>query len=163
MDTSARPLLAAIVMLAAAAVAQAATITVNTTTDPAGFNANITIAQLGATVTLRDAVNAANNTAGNDEIVFAPALGGQTITLSQVGLSVGSGSDLHVSALNITSTVTLRGLPAGVTIARLLCEGMSLSMETQRSSPLGACNQCQFSPGALTHLSSVAIRPPLPV
>ncbi|HEX8679009.1 MAG TPA: hypothetical protein VF683_03555 [Chthoniobacterales bacterium] len=149
MNTSAGPLLAAIVMLAAAAVAQAATITVNTTTDPAGFNANITIAQLGATVTLRDAVNAANNTAGNDEIVFAPALG--------------SGADSHVTPLNITSTVTLRGLPTGVTIARLLCEGMSLSMETQRSSPLGACNQCQFSPGALTHLSSVAIRPLLPL
>lgn len=67
--------------------AQAVTITVNSTNDPAGYNSGITIAQLGSTVTLRDAVNAARNYTGGDTqviIAFDPGLAGQTIYLEQV-------------------------------------------------------------------------------
>ena len=111
-------LVAAIVLLNSAAIAD--TITVNSTADPAGYNNAITIAQLGATVTLRDAVNAANNTAGDDEIAFAPALSGQAILLTQVGAStpITGPNDAMRSALSITSTVTVRGPAGGVTIAR---------------------------------------------
>lgn len=100
--------------------ALAATITVNSNADLAGFNPNITIAQLGATVTLRDAVNAANNTPGDDEVVFAPALSGQTILLAQVGAStpIAGPDDAMLSALSATSTMTVRGPAGGVTIAR---------------------------------------------
>ena len=64
--------------------AGAATITVNSTADPAGFNQNITIPQLGATVTFRDAVSAAANSGGTNTITFSPSLAGQTINLSQL-------------------------------------------------------------------------------
>lgn len=81
---------------------QAATITVNSTNDPAGFNPAITIGGLGAAVTLRDAVNAANNTAGDDDIVFHASLNGAT-----VGMSNGT--------LSVTSTVSI-GAQSGMTV-----------------------------------------------
>ncbi len=93
--------------------ARAATITVNSANDPGGFNAAITIGTLGGTVTLRDAVNAANNTAGDDTIVFAASLAGQTIGLAQVGDTNASNS-----ALAVTSGITILAPTGGVTITR---------------------------------------------
>ena len=109
-----------VVFLLLAPLAHGATITVNSTADPAGFNPNINIPQLGATITLRDAVNAANNTAGDDEIIFAPGLAGQTLLLKQIGAStpITGPNDAMLSALSITTTVTIRGPAGGVTIAR---------------------------------------------
>ncbi|HJT82648.1 MAG TPA: choice-of-anchor Q domain-containing protein, partial [Chthoniobacterales bacterium] len=101
-------LLSIALLVCSLSVARAATITVNTTTDPAGFNPNITVSQLTSTVTLRDAVNAANNTPGNDEIVFPPEMGGQTIYLTQIGLATDS-PDTQQSALNVTSNVVIHG------------------------------------------------------
>ncbi|HEV3410085.1 MAG TPA: hypothetical protein VG095_07315, partial [Chthoniobacterales bacterium] len=92
---------------------QAATIVVNSTDDPAGYDPNITIATLGPTVRLRDAVNAANNTAGDDTIVFDPALAGQTITLAQVGHTTAQNS-----ALLVASRITITAPTGGITISR---------------------------------------------
>ncbi len=108
-------------LLLAALPARADTIVVNSTADPAGFNGSITIPTLGATVTLRDAVNAVNNTGGTHTITFAPALAGQTIQLSQIGNTNGGGSALKVQGfLSQERTVTFQGLTggSGVTIAR---------------------------------------------
>lgn len=108
-------------LLAPFAASHADTIVVNSTADPAGFNAAITIPTLGATVTLRDAVNAVNNSGGSHTITFAPALAGQTIQLSQIGNTNGGGSALKVQGfLSQERTVTFQGLTggAGVTIAR---------------------------------------------
>lgn len=69
-------------MLAWCGMAQAATITVNSANDPAGFNSGLTVGTLGGTVTLRDAVNAANNTPGNDTVVFDASLAGSIIVLT---------------------------------------------------------------------------------
>lgn len=93
---------------------RAATITVNSASDPSGFNAAITVSTLGGTVTLRDAVNAANNTAGDDTIVFHASLAGQTITLGQIqNTSAGN------TGLPISSGITLNGLGgnSGITIS----------------------------------------------
>jgi hypothetical protein len=76
--------LLALVLLLPGAVF-AATITVNNNGDPEAFNPAVTIGTLGTTVTLRDAINAANNTPGDDVIEFAPALAGQTIRLLRIG------------------------------------------------------------------------------
>lgn len=76
----------------------AATITVNSTNDPVGFNTAITVGTLGATVTLRDAVNAANNTAGADTIVFDPSLNGATVGMRQGTLSVNSAMSISAPA-----------------------------------------------------------------
>ncbi len=99
--------------------AKAATITVNSTNDPAGFDPDITIAGLGATVTLRDAFNAAVNTLGDDTIVFDAALAGQTIGLTHVG---GAQSALAAGAGNKPiGDLTVQGLVGGqgITIARI--------------------------------------------
>lgn len=100
---------------------RAATITVNSTADPAGFNNNITIAQLGVTVTLRDAVNAVRTTGGTHTITFAPALAGQTILLSQVGdTDANAALVLNAGNPNVTNNLAILGLTGsdGVTIAR---------------------------------------------
>jgi hypothetical protein len=99
----------------------AATITVNSTNDPAGFNTNLTVGTLGSSVTLRDAVTAANNTAGDDVIVFDPTLNGATIALIQSTSTM----DPHGSprnnggptALRITSNIEFVA-PAGGLVVR---------------------------------------------
>jgi CSLREA domain-containing protein len=96
----------------------AATITVNSNGDPAAFNPAVTLGTLGATVTLRDAVNAANNTPGDDIIEFAPALAGQTIRLLRIGDATFGPSAFKIPA---GSGITLRGPSGnggGITIAR---------------------------------------------
>jgi hypothetical protein len=109
-------LAAAGLVAAAAAVfpltAPAATIVVNSTNDPSGFSPSITVATLGSTVTLRDAVNAANNTGGSQTITFAPSLAGATIYLLQVG-------DTHVnnSALAITGNIAITGPSGGLNLS----------------------------------------------
>lgn len=94
--------------------APAATITVNSTNDPGGFNTNITVATLGATVTLRDAINAANNSGGANVITFDPSIAGQTLRLTNVQDTRIGASALVISATNLT----VQGLTgnAGVTI-----------------------------------------------
>ncbi len=93
-------------------ITKAATITVNSTNDPAGFNSAITIGTLGATVTLRDAMNAAVNTGGANTITFAPSLAGSTIGLVQ-------GTAPSVPAA-FGLSITIQGLNGnrGITIAR---------------------------------------------
>jgi len=108
-------------MLGLMASAHAATITVNSTNDPAGFNPAVTVGTLGPTVTLRDAVNAANNTAGDEVIVFDSALNGSTIALIQSDSTM----DPHGSprnnggptALRITSNIEFVA-PAGGLVVR---------------------------------------------
>ena len=98
----------------------AATITVNSTNDPAGFNTNLTVGTLGPTVTLRDAVTAANNTPGDDTIVFDASLNGAIIRLIQSTSTM----DPHGSprnnggptALRITSNIELVAPAGGVDI-----------------------------------------------
>ena len=101
---------------------QAATTVVNTAADPAGYNYGITVATLGTTVTLRDAVNAARNTGGNQLITFDPSLAGQTINLSYADEASASGSSALVTGSNQQPTpcdLTIQGLTGnlGVTIA----------------------------------------------
>jgi len=102
--------------------ANAATIMVNSTNDPAGFDTNLTVGTLGPTVTLRDAVTAANNTAGDDMITFDAGLGGKTIPLSQAGLFIshvtGVVTNDDKTALYITSNIAILGPPGGVTLLR---------------------------------------------
>lgn len=107
-----------VVFLLLAPLAHGATITVNSTADPAGFNPNITIVQLGGTITLRNAMNAVRNTGGTHTITFAAALAGQTIVLSREG-----DSQTHVALVmgdQTTYNLTVQGLTGnnGVTIAR---------------------------------------------
>ena len=68
------PMLTAVLLslLFGFSAARADTITVNSTADLAGFNPGITVATLGAIVTLREALNAANNTVA-ETISFAPS------------------------------------------------------------------------------------------
>jgi hypothetical protein len=96
----------------------AATITVNSSGDPEAFNPAVTIGTLGTTVTLRDAINAANNTPGDDVIEFAPALAGQTIRVARVGDTTFGPTAFKIPA---GSGITLRGPSGnggGITIAR---------------------------------------------
>jgi CSLREA domain-containing protein len=112
-------------LLCGLSAARAATITVNSTADPAGANHTITIAQLGATVTLRNAINAARNTGGTHTITFAPSLAGQTIyvanwdpTISWTGFRIDGQS--FSGAPHTPFNLTIQGLTgnSGVTIAR---------------------------------------------
>ena len=108
------------ILLFATAIAQAVTITVNSTADPAGYNNSITIPQLGATITLRDAVNAVRNSGGTHTITFDPSLAGQTIYLSQQA-PAGGGAALFPHQIGLSAVnLTLQGLTGnnGVTIAR---------------------------------------------
>ena len=102
-------------------LAQAANIVVNSSADPAGFNPNITVATLGSPVTLRDAVNAANNTAGDDVITFDPALNGQTITLTHVGDRTFGASALLVA----NGVLTMDGGTSAVTISQNVVESLT--------------------------------------
>ncbi|MCH7224966.1 choice-of-anchor Q domain-containing protein [Haloferula sp. A504] len=97
---------------------RADTIVVNSTADPAGFNQGITVAGLGSTVTLRDAVNAVCNSGTGHTITFDPALAGQTIELSQEATS--GSALLFYNIPGQASYLTIQGLtgPAGITIAR---------------------------------------------
>ncbi|MDR3459996.1 MAG: right-handed parallel beta-helix repeat-containing protein [Verrucomicrobiae bacterium] len=100
--------------------AQAATIVVNSTADPAGYNQQITIAQLGATVTLRDAFNAAINEGGQNTITFAPGLAGQTIYLSQTATGdADTALDMSYPGFENQYDLTIQGLTgnSGVTLA----------------------------------------------
>ena len=97
--------LAILTSLLAMAAAHGSTIVVNSTADPAGFNSGITVATLGATVTLRDALNAANNTAGADTITFAPSLAGQTVWLTNVQSTLQG-----PAAMVISSPISIQGL-----------------------------------------------------
>lgn len=98
----------------------AATITVNSNGDPGGFDTNLTVGTLGPTVTLRDAITAANNTAGDDIIVFAGSMNGATVTLVQTTSTM----DPHSSprnnggptALRITSNIELIAPSGGLVI-----------------------------------------------
>lgn len=124
MKTLVNPFLRAAWFLSALAVAatgaHAATITVNSTNDLAGFNTNLTVGTLGPTVTLRDAVTAANNTPGDDTIVFDASLNGAIIRLIQSTSTM----DPHGSprnnggptALRITSNIELVAPAGGVDI-----------------------------------------------
>ncbi|HEX4413045.1 MAG TPA: choice-of-anchor Q domain-containing protein, partial [Lacipirellulaceae bacterium] len=62
--------------------------------------------------TLRQAVYDANHTAGADTIEFAPSLQGT------INLSIADDNSLGLSALLISSPVTLQGNTSGITIAR---------------------------------------------
>jgi predicted outer membrane repeat protein len=107
-------------MICGPGAAQAATIVVNSTADPAGYNQQITIAQLGSTVTLRDAFNAAINQGGQNTITFAPALAGQTIHLSQTATgNADSALDMSYPELLAQYDLTIQGLTgdSGVTLA----------------------------------------------
>ena len=109
-------LVALVLMLPGAVLA--ATITVNNNGDPEAFNPAVTIGTLGTTVTLRDAINAANNTPGDDVIEFAPALAGQTIRVARVGDTTFGPTAFKIPA---GSGITLRGPSGnggGITIAR---------------------------------------------
>jgi CSLREA domain-containing protein len=130
---------ACLALLLDASSAVAATITVNSTADPAGYNNQITIPQLGATVTLRDAVNAVRNTGGTHTITFAPTLAGQTIFLSQGQTNSGSALFPHqIGAAAVNLTIQgLTGDHNGITIARdpnsgsqglVLCLGIGLTL-----------------------------------
>jgi len=117
-------LISVTVLLASPLSLQAATIVVNSTADPAGFDPFITIDQLGPVVTLRDAVNAAETNPGDDIITFDPNLAGQTITLTEYSTVPGGGTDsaLQVARKSFGNTqgLTIQGLTgdAGITIAR---------------------------------------------
>lgn len=95
-----------------------ANIVVNSVADPAGFNPAITVGQLGSTVTLRDAWNAAQNTFGpSHHITFDPSLGGQTVFLNHLA------GDLSALPQNVRAgphDITIQGLTTGggITIAR---------------------------------------------
>ncbi|HEX8680293.1 MAG TPA: hypothetical protein VF683_10055, partial [Chthoniobacterales bacterium] len=131
-------LLAAIALLSARA-AIAATITVNSTADPAGYNNGILIPQLGATVTLRDAIVAVRNTGGTHTITFDPSLAGKTIYLSQQDPSSINVALVPHQGGGPAKNLTLQGLTGnnGVTIARdpnvpilalFTCVGSDLTM-----------------------------------
>lgn len=100
-----RTLAAVLTFGATLATAPAATITVNSTNDPAGFNTAITTNGLGATITLRDAINAAKNSGATNTIVFDPTLAGKTFYLTN-----SQDSSLGVSAFFFSaSTLTIQG------------------------------------------------------
>ncbi|MDQ2919108.1 MAG: hypothetical protein M3R10_04440, partial [Verrucomicrobiota bacterium] len=102
-----------IFLLAALASAQAASIVVNSTADPTGFDPNITVATLGSTVTLRDAVNAANNTGGTNTVAFNASLAGGIIALG-----IDGDDTFGPSALLVSSALTIDGGAGGITITR---------------------------------------------
>ena len=110
--------LAILINLLVAAPTWAATIVVNSTADPAGYNPAITIGQLSSTITLRDAVNAAVNAGGNNTVTFAPSLAGQTIYLSQAADSVGPSAFSVCNGNQLPGFLTIQGLPGnnGITL-----------------------------------------------
>ena len=107
-------------VLLATPIARAARITVNSAADPAGFNFNITVAQLGATITLRDAVNAARNSGGLNTIVFNASLAEQTINLLHVGDATTASALVGTSNQNIDGHLVIQGLTGGTATSRIL-------------------------------------------
>jgi len=90
-----------------------ATVTVTNTADALHYNTNATITDLtnhtnlssgntDTTITLRDAINAANNSGGSNTITFASGVFGQTITLS-------SNDSNHPFAFGPTALVIAKG------------------------------------------------------
>lgn len=98
----------------------AATITVNSNADSAGFDTNLTVGTLGPTVTLRDAITAANNTPGDDTIVFDGSMNGATVTLVQTTSTMNPHSSPRnnggPTALRITSNIELIAPAGGLVI-----------------------------------------------
>jgi predicted outer membrane repeat protein len=90
-----------------------ANIVVDSAFDALNYPANVTIGQLGAHVSLRDAVTAANNTAGSDTINFAPALFGTTLRLGLVG-----DNTFGPSALVVRDSLFINNSNSGITFAR---------------------------------------------
>lgn len=108
------------VLAVAGSRVEAATITVNSNGDPGGFDTNLTVGTLGGTVTLRDAITAANNTPGDDTIVFALAMNGATVTLNQsttvLPLHSASRTNDGPTALRVTSNLELIAPAGGLVI-----------------------------------------------
>ena len=98
----------------------AATITVNSNGDPGGYATNLTVGTLGPTVTLRDAITAANNTAGDDTIVFDGSMNGATVTLAQTTTTLPAHSAPRTNdgptAIRITSNLELIAPSGGLVI-----------------------------------------------
>ncbi|RYD33412.1 MAG: hypothetical protein EOP87_11025, partial [Verrucomicrobiaceae bacterium] len=107
-----------LLLFLAAVPARGGTITVNSAADPAGYNPYITLAQLGPTITFRDALNAANSGGGANTINFAPELAGSIITLNHMQEDNGP-SAFVVGFDHIASHVTIQGLTGenGITLA----------------------------------------------
>lgn len=153
--------------------ARGATITVNSNGDPAGFNTNLTVGTLGGTVTLRDAVTAANNTPGNDIIQFDPALNGATVTLSQtttlLPMHSGARTNEGPTALRIHSNVELIAPAGGLVILptgliRLFDIAAGATMRVERvtlrggvaNNGAGFCNRGALTLDEVTMTSFVA-------
>ena len=124
---------------------RAATITINSNADPGGFDTNLTVGTLGPTVTLRDAITAANNTPGDDTMVFAGSMNGATVTLVQATSTM----DPHGSprnnggptALRITSNLELIAPPGGLVIL-----------------PTGLMRFFDIAPGATVRVERLTLR-----
>jgi hypothetical protein len=99
-----------------------ATITVNSTLDTTHFTpATVTVAQVtaaGATVSLRDAINAADNTGGSQTIKFASGIFGQTITptLNDTNHPFAFGPTAFIIAAGANLTIEGDPTQMGVTI-----------------------------------------------
>ena len=103
-----RGLFAGVLGLWLPVLAQAANLVVNSNADPVGFNPNITIATLGPVVTLRDAINAANNTGGTNVITFDPSLNGGTITLQpRAPITISSSLSINGPGADILTIASL--------------------------------------------------------
>jgi uncharacterized repeat protein (TIGR01451 family) len=98
-----------------------ATITVNDTVDHLDNPTNSTPATLGSTVSLRDAINAANNSSVATNIVFDPTVfsGHQVITLSQGSLSLNNST----AAITITGPGTYIPAPGANPSPKLVISG----------------------------------------
>lgn len=110
-DRFAKALLAVFaVAMVGPVAAQAATFTVNTTSDNASAPSP-TMTSCPSTCTLRDAVIAADNTSGNNTIVL-PA-GHYTLSLAPTGADDATTGDLNIT--NTTGTTTITGAGARTT------------------------------------------------
>ncbi|MCB1069973.1 MAG: hypothetical protein KDL31_06425, partial [Kiritimatiellae bacterium] len=112
------------------------TVIVNNATDPGGFDTNIIIGALGTNVTLRDAVNAANNHPAPVVIRFDPALGTTNISLLQTGDASAGNSALAVRGTiiieNTTGTnILIRRGSGGMRLFRVL-NGGNLTLRNLR-------------------------------
>lgn len=98
----------------------AAPIVVNSIDDPPGYETNLTVGTLGPEVTLRDAITAASNTAGDHVITFDPALAGTTITTRQSTITIPWHSQSRTNdgptAFRIASNIEIIAPDGGITI-----------------------------------------------
>ncbi|HMP77213.1 MAG TPA: choice-of-anchor Q domain-containing protein [Kiritimatiellia bacterium] len=132
-------------LVAACPGLMATTITVNSNGDPGGFDTNLTVGTLGPVVTLRDAITAANNTPGDDAIVFSGSMNGATVTLVQATSTM----DPHGSprnnggptALRITSNIELIAPAGGLVIL-----------------PTGLTRLFDIAPGATVRVERLTLR-----